>query len=144
MTDDPHGEPGGVPQGFVRHFRQSPVTDPWEPLYSMKRGEAVVIGLRSGKPHANARGFVHGGVITALADNAMGLSCAAKLSGKASLITVSLGIDFVGTAHQSQWIEFGSELLKVGTTLCFAQCRVTADGVLCARASATFRVVARE
>jgi len=23
-----------APDGFVPHFRKSPVTDPWEPLYS--------------------------------------------------------------------------------------------------------------
>jgi hypothetical protein len=49
-----------------------------------------------------------------------------------------------GTARQSQWIEFDAEPLKVGATLCFAQCRVTADALLRARASATFRVVSAQ
>src|SRR5713101_6907570 len=31
--------------GFKRHFRQSPLTDPWEPLYSKRTDKAVIIGL---------------------------------------------------------------------------------------------------
>jgi acyl-coenzyme A thioesterase PaaI-like protein len=54
-----------------------------------------------------------------------------------------LSIDFVGTAQQAQWIEITPAPLKLGKTLCFAQCLVTSDNDLCARASATFRVVAR-
>ncbi|HKO72820.1 MAG TPA: thioesterase, partial [Bradyrhizobium sp.] len=33
-----------VPEGFERHFRQSPLTDPWEPLYSKRTEKAVIIG----------------------------------------------------------------------------------------------------
>src|SRR5215469_14526814 len=63
------------PLGFEPHDRKSPLTDPWEPLYSRKTARAVVLGLRAGPQHTNSRGFVHGGLIGALADNAMGLSC---------------------------------------------------------------------
>ena len=62
-----------VPAGFERHFRRSPLTDPWEPLYSCRTPDAVVIGLRLAGAHTNSRGFAHGGLIGALADNAMGL-----------------------------------------------------------------------
>ena len=65
-----------IPDGFEPHFRKSPLTDPWEPLYSKRTDKAVIIGLRLAKPHTNGRGLVHGGLITALADNAMGYSCA--------------------------------------------------------------------
>ena len=34
-----------IPEGFERHYRQSPVTDPWEPLYSRKTEDAVILGL---------------------------------------------------------------------------------------------------
>ena len=43
-----------IPEGFERHTRRSPLTDPWEPLYSKRTGEAVIIGLRLAKPHTNA------------------------------------------------------------------------------------------
>ena len=74
MTDTPAIT--DIPDGFEPHFRKSPLTDPWEPLYSKRTDKAVIIGLRLAKPHTNGRGLIHGGLIAALADNAMGYSCA--------------------------------------------------------------------
>jgi uncharacterized protein (TIGR00369 family) len=130
----------GVPAGFQRHFRQSPLTDPWEPIYSKQTDAGVMIGLRLAAPHTNSRGLAHGGLITSLADNAMGLSCALKLDDGARLVTVSLAIDFIGPAKIGQWLQVETYVIKTGSTICFAQCFVTADGVPCARASGTFSV----
>jgi acyl-coenzyme A thioesterase PaaI-like protein len=131
------------PAGFVRHDRRSPLTDPWEPLYARASGDTLVLGLRAGDAHANSRGFVHGGLISALCDNAMGLSCGRRLGGSASLITVSLSVDFLAAALKGQWLEFDTVFVKPGSTLCFAQAFVTADGQPCAKANGVFRVVAR-
>jgi uncharacterized protein (TIGR00369 family) len=131
------------PAGFARHYRRSALTDPWEPLYSRTTDEAVVIGLVAGPAHVNSRGFVHGGLISALADNAMGLSCGVGLGGAGGLVTVSLAVDFLASAQIGQWLAFTTGFVKTGSTLCFAQCFVTADGMACARANATFRVTSR-
>jgi uncharacterized protein (TIGR00369 family) len=130
-----------APDGFVRHDRKSPPTDPWEPLWRRVSGDTVILGLRAGAAHTNSRGFVHGGLISALADNAMGLSCARKLGAEASLVTVNLTVDFLGSAFTGQWLEFDTVFVKPGGTLCFTQAFVTADGQPCARANGVFRVV---
>jgi uncharacterized protein (TIGR00369 family) len=130
-----------APDGFVRHDLRSPLTDPWEPLWRRVSGDTVVLGLRAGAAHTNSRGFVHGGLISALADNAMGLSCARKLGAEASLVTVNLTVDFLGSAFTGQWLEFDTVFVKPGGTLCFTQAFVTADGQPCARANGVFRVV---
>jgi uncharacterized protein (TIGR00369 family) len=132
-----------IPAGFARHDRKSPLTEPWEPLYARHAGDAVILGLRAGDAHTNSRGFVHGGLITALADNAMGLSCARRLGDGASLVTVNLTVDFLGSALKGRWLEFDTMFVKPGATLCFTQAFVTADGQPCARANAVFRVLAR-
>ena len=132
------------PTGFAPHDRKSPVTDPWEPLYSRKTDGAVVIGLQTTQAHTNSRGFVHGGLISTLADNAMGLSCARRLGDLASLVTVNLTVDFLGSALTGQWLEFDTVFVKPGGTLCFTQAFVTADGQPCARANAVFRVVKKQ
>lgn len=132
-----------IPAGFAPHFRKSPLTDPWEPLYSRTADETVILGLRAGPAHTNSRGFVHGGLISALADNAMGLSCARRLGDVASLVTVNLNVDFLGSGLTGQWLEFDTAFVRPGSTLSFAQCFVTADGQPCARANAVFRVVRR-
>jgi len=131
------------PPGFLPHFRKSPLTDPWEPLYSRKTEAAVMLGFRSGPAHANSRGFVHGGMISALADAAMGLSCGHGLAGGASLVTVSLALDFLRSAQLGQWVEIAPKVNQLGSTLCFAEAEITADGAPCAKAHATFRVVRR-
>src|SRR3979490_415789 len=93
-----------IPDGFEPHFRKSPLTDPWEPLYSRKTDKAVIFGLRLAKPHTNGRGLIHGGLITALPDNAMGYSCAQVTNWTTSFVTISLSIDFVGSAEIGQWL----------------------------------------
>lgn len=132
-----------VPAGFERHDRKSPVTDPWEPLYRRVSDDRIILGLRAATAHCNSRGFVHGGLISALADNAMGLSCAHRLreSDISSLVTVNLNVDFLSSAQTGQWLEFDTVFVKAGGTLCFTQVFVNADGQPCARANAVFRVV---
>ena len=130
-----------IPEGFERHFRQSPLTDPWEPLYSKKTEKAVIMGLRLARPHTNARGLIHGGLIAALADNAMGYSCAHAMGWASSLVTISLAIDFVGSAEIGQWLSVESEVIRTGSTICFAQSLIKADDAVIARANGTFRVV---
>ena len=93
--------PTDIPPGFEPHYRKSPLTDPWEPLYSKRTDKAVIIVLRLAKPHTNGRGLIHGGLIGALADNAMGHSCAHQMGGVSSLVTISLAVDFIGKC--SRW-----------------------------------------
>jgi len=131
------------PEGFERHFRQSPLTNPWEPLFSKRADGVVAIGLRAADAHANSRGFVHGGLISALADAAMGLSCGQALDGAPSLVTVSLAVEFLGSAALGQWVQVTPKVNRLGATLCFAEATVTADGAPCAKAHGVFRVVKR-
>ncbi|WP_334397940.1 PaaI family thioesterase [Bradyrhizobium sp. AZCC 2289] len=130
-----------VPDGFEPHFRKSPLTDPWEPLYSKRTDKAVIIGLRLARPHTNGRGLIHGGLIAALADNAMGHSCGHRMGGASSLVTISLAVDFIGTAQVGQWLAVETDVIKTGSTICFAQSLIKADDVVIARANGTFRVV---
>lgn len=134
-----------IPDGFVRHFRQSGLTDPWEPIYSKILDNAVQIGLVLDEPHCNSRGLAHGGLIAALSDNSMGLSCAVVAAAAGAQtgtagVTLSLTTDYVGIARMGQWLQFSPEVTKAGRSVCFARCRVEADGAVVATASATFKI----
>ena len=133
-----------IPEGFEPHFRKSPFTDPWEPLYSKKTDKAVIMGLRLATPHTNARGLIHGGLIASLADHAMGYSCAQAMGWASSLVTISLAVDFVGSAAIGQWLAVESEVIRTGSTICFAQSLLKADDAVIARANGTFRVVPKK
>ena len=130
-----------APEGFMPHFKTSPVTAPWEPLFSRRGERSVEIGLWLRKAHCNSRGFLHGGVIAALADNAMGLSCVACRPGVKGALTVSLNVDYVASAKLGQWLRIEPRAIEVGRTLGFVDALITADGDTIARASATFRMV---
>jgi uncharacterized protein (TIGR00369 family) len=130
------------PAGFERHFRQSPLTDPWEPLWSCWTDEAFLLGVHVAQPHCNARGMAHGGLISALADNAMGIACVIAAGGSAAgAVTASLTTDFLGSAKTGQWLQVAARATRVGGTLGFADAVVTADGEMVARASAVFRML---
>jgi uncharacterized protein (TIGR00369 family) len=140
------GATAAIPEGFAPHFRKSPLTDPWEPLYSRVTEDRVLIGLWLRSEHANSRGMAHGGLIAALADNAMGLSCSIVMQREgreigAKPVTVSLAVDYVGAAKLGQWVVFDTQYVRTGKTLCFTQAFVTADGEVIARADAKFRVM---
>jgi uncharacterized protein (TIGR00369 family) len=138
-----------VPEGFEPHFRKSPVTDPWEPIHSRRNAASIDLGLVLATAHCNSRGLVHGGVIAALADNAMGLSFGAARKPKsgeeqdapAGAVTVSLTIDYAASARLGQWMQITPRVLKAGRSMGFVDAVVTADGEIIARASATFRLV---
>jgi uncharacterized protein (TIGR00369 family) len=132
--------------GYLRHTRRSPLTEPWEPLFARETGEAVQLAVEIREAHCNARGFAHGGLISALADNAMGLS-AVRLArqqpeqAQASAVTVTLALDFLDSARVGEWLEVRPSVLKLGRTLAFAECRVVCGERLVARGNASFRMV---
>ncbi len=132
------------PDGFAPHFRKSGLTDPWEPIFSRVLPDRVQIGLWIRTPHCNSRGFTHGGLITALADNAMGLSCVQKSVSAGDEIkgpvTISLSIDFLGTGRLGQWLVVDTDHIKIGKSIAFARALIAADGTTIAQANATFKV----
>ncbi len=136
LTEDEISE-----RGFSRHFRQSPLTDPWEPLYSKTEETRVILALKADTQHCNSRGFVHGGLVSALADNAMGLSCGIQHDDLKGLVTASLNLEFLAPATKGQWIEFLTDVTKTGKRLDAAQGQVLADGKPIAFFSATFSVI---
>ena len=140
MTDAP------IPEGFDRHFKTSPFTDPWEPLYSAQLEDQVRIGTVITEAHCNSRGLVHGAFLAALLDNALGLSIGVVLEAKgrdevAGLVTTNLSIDYVGRAGVGEWIATDVEVIKAGRTLSVASGVLATPDRIVARANATFQVI---
>ena len=63
------------------------------------------------------------------------------MGGAASLVTIGLAVDFIGSAKMGQWLAVESDVIRTGSTICFAQSLIKADDAVIARANATFRVV---
>ena len=133
-----------APAGFALLTRPSPLLDPWRPIYARQDAERVVVSLRLREAHTNSRATAHGGLIAALADQAMGMSCGVKLRAEGvavtNLWTTSLTIDYLGAAKAGQWLAFDTTFVHVGKTLCHAEIDVRADDVSIARGRGAFRV----
>ncbi|MFO1329189.1 MAG: PaaI family thioesterase [Rubrivivax sp.] len=133
-----------APDGWRPHDRSSPLTEPWEPLFARDQPRALQLGLRVRRAHCNSRGLAHGGLIAALADNAMGLSAAVVARAEGievrAPVTVSLALDYIDAAREGDWLEVRPQVLKVGRTLGFVECHVCSGDRLLARGSATFRI----
>jgi acyl-coenzyme A thioesterase PaaI-like protein len=118
--------------------------DPWRPLYVRAEADRIILGVHLREPHTNSRATAHGGLIAALADQAMGMSCGVKLKAEqvnvVNLWTTSLALDYLGTAKVGQWLAFDTTFARTGKTICYAECDVTADGETVARGRASFRV----
>jgi uncharacterized protein (TIGR00369 family) len=130
------------PEGFTKHDRKSAVTDPWEPIWVRRLEGSVQLAVRISPAHCNSRGFLHGGVIASLTDNAMGLSLG-QVTGSSG-VTVSLTVDYVHSATPGQWLQIEPRVIRAGGKLGFVDALVTADGETIARANATFRIVNTE
>lgn len=132
------------PEGFALLSRPSPLIDPWRPLFMREALDGVTLGILVREPHTNSRGTVHGGLFAALADQGMGMSCAARLKDEgvpvANLWTSSMTVDYLGVAKPGQWLAFETVFCRPGKTLCHAEMDITADGETVARARGAFRV----
>ena len=133
-----------IPKAYAPHFRKSAFTDPWEPLFSRVSSSEVSLGTVLRDAHCNSRGIVHCGFISAIADNAMGLTCVAQMKTQGrkvtSLVTVNLNVDFTGMAKIGEWISTESEIVKLGGSLGFVRCQLKTSAAIVARANATFKI----
>jgi uncharacterized protein (TIGR00369 family) len=130
-----------VPDDFQPHFRQSPVTDPWQPLFSRVRPGGTDLLFEVRPAHCNSRGFLHGGVLATLCDNAMGLSLGMSLGHDGpQVVTVTLSVDYTGSARLGETVLIAPRVIRAGGTLGFCDALVSAGDVVVARANATFRV----
>lgn len=132
------------PAGFEPFNRESPLLSPWRPIFMRSDPDRVVLGLEAREAHTNSRGTVHGGLYAALADQAMGLTCGARLRAEGAAVeglwTTSLTVDYLGAAKPGQWLEFDTVFVHGGGRSSHAEMDISADGETVARARASFRI----
>ena len=131
------------PDGFVPWDRGgSPVTRPWEPIYSRTAESRIEIGTFIREAHFNSRGFLHGGVLAALCDVAMGYACGLVLRAQgipvSGLLTTHLSLDYIGKAD-SGWLQIDPKVIHAGRNSSVTEATAFADGRIVAHAKASFR-----
>ena len=97
----------------------------------------VVIELEAGKRHASPLGTVHGGILGAIADAAMGLAYATTLKEAETFATVELKINFLRPVWKGR-LRAEGKVVSSGRNLGLVECDVTdQDQRLVARALST-------
>jgi uncharacterized protein (TIGR00369 family) len=105
-------------------------------LTEVEPGYAVV-DLECKEHHSNPMGSLHGGVLCAIADTAMGIAHASMLSEGESSTTTELKINFLRPVRQGKLRAIG-KVIKHGKTLTVLESVVLdEEGQLVARASST-------
>ena len=109
-------------------------------VVSAEQGVAVVEMTPTGDM-ANTSGFVHGGMISALADSAMGRSLRTIKPEVVRSMSFDLKLSFVNAAKIGETLRATGRVIHAGQRTMVAECRVEGrGGRLVATASATFSV----
>ncbi|MBR2519617.1 MAG: PaaI family thioesterase [Selenomonadaceae bacterium] len=102
-------------------------------------GDEIHLELCADSRHANLYSMTHGGVLTTMADTAMGAKC---LELGKRVVTVSLTINFMHPMMTGTRIKTEACVLHDGHKTMVCECRlVDGNGKLCAKANATFFVI---
>jgi len=130
-----------IPEGFEPLEHVGPFLELYGPVYTKAEGRARVIGLRVAEKHLNTRGIVHGGMLVALADSALGINLSHAADPPRPMVTVNLSADFLEPGMPGDWLEAHVHVQRIGVHLAFASCdvRAGAKGVL--RASGVFFIL---
>ncbi|MFT8929734.1 MAG: PaaI family thioesterase [Sporolactobacillus sp.] len=90
---------------------------------------------------SNGRNMVHGGIIAALADAAMGILAAAVTGDEKSAVTAQLSISYIATGR-GKFLEARVEAVHIGRRSLVIDCVIVNDAEkLIAKAEATFFIV---
>lgn len=114
----------------------------WLGLELVDSGEGyAVVEMTATEDMTNYSGFVHGGMISALADSAMGRSLRTVEPGVARAMSFDLKLNFINAARIGETLQATGRVIHAGRRTMVAECRVVGKGDrLIATASATFAV----
>ena len=114
----------------------------WLGLRLIETGEGeAVVEMTATEDMANRSGFVHGGMISALADSAMGSSLRTVKPGVSRAMSFDLKVNFINAAKVGETLRATGRVVHAGRRTMVADCRVEGkDGRLVATASGTFAV----
>ena len=114
----------------------------WLGIELLDTGEgSATVEMTPTEDMANHSGFVHGGMISALADSAMGRSLRTVKPGVVRAMSFDLKVNFINAAKIGETLRATGRVLHAGRRTMVAACRVEGrEGRLIATASGTFAV----
>lgn len=101
---------------FVPWNRPSPLLDAIGG-FQFDPGDPRHLGFTVEGAKLNARGFLHAGVVAAIADVAIGHALAGLTDPPTRLVTISLSCDLLGTASAGEWVDVTVTPTRLGRRL---------------------------
>ena len=98
-----------IPSGFRELTEASGFAAANGPWFEKIEDGRAIRGFLPGPQHANALGIVHGGMLAAFLDSAMGVSVWQTLQRRA--VTLTLSLDYLGPARIGDWLEAVGEVV---------------------------------
>ena len=129
-ADDP-------PEGYALAKSRSLFSQRQGPYYYRFAGEVFCQALRVKSKHCNGAHVVHGGMISAIADNAMAGAVYHRLGRRA--LTVQMNVQFLQPSRAGDWLEGRGRVSHMTRHLVFCEAELFADDRLVARASGIFK-----
>ena len=114
----------------------------WLGIKEIELGELMaVVEMTPTAEMANHAGFVHGGMISTLADSAMGRSIRTIKPSVARSMSFDLKLSFISAAKVGETLRATGRVVHAGRRTAVATCRVEGPGQkLVATASGTFAI----
>ncbi len=114
----------------------------WFGLKEVSEEEGVaVIEMRAAPEMANSIGVVHGGMISTLADSAMGRSLRTIKPAVVRQVSFDLKLNFISAARIGETLRATGRVVHAGRRTAVTECRVEGSGErLIATASGTFAI----
>ena len=101
--------PSKVPPGFRELTEASGFAAANGPWFEKIDGDRAIRGFLPGAQHANALGIVHGGMLAAFLDSAMGTAVLHTLNRRA--VTVRMSLDYLGPGRVGDWLQAEGEVV---------------------------------
>lgn len=117
-----------IPAGFVKTPDTEGFMELVGPMFQRPEGEDIVFGFRVADKHVNRRGVVHGGMMMAFADHALGRLIRTCVDPDTATATVSLNNDFLSGPRTGDWLECRARISRETRTLVFAKGEISAAG----------------
>ena len=114
----------------------------WLGILAVELGDGLaLLEMTPTENMANRAGFVHGGMISALADSAMGRSLRTLKPGVDRAMSFDLKLSFIAAAKVGETLRATGRVIHAGRRTVVAECRIEGPGGrLVATATGTFAV----
>lgn len=102
--------------------------------------DEITIAVTAGKKHTNSMGIIHGGVLSSLMDQTMGMA-AVHAKQLDHCVTTNLNVHYLAPMREGELIVTAKVIHEAGRSLTTTSEVRNADGVIGCMATASFRLV---